>query len=271
MGFEVLANMFLEYLYKMGHFSLAALMVGVFVFLSAGGVLLAHRLTPRFAIRESSADFGQLVCGPIGNVFALVFALVTIAIWQNYDRVEGQVSEEAAAIHNIYRSLDGYPAALRDPARVKLKAYVARVISDEWPHLASLEEGDEDEEAHRLVTEFNESLVAYRPQNLGELPLHQVVLAEVGRARGLRHGRLEAGRAYMDAGMWICLDLGSVILLAFCCFWRLSDLREHLLMASALGASLGLVFFLMLLYNHPFAGPAAISPAPFQALLQHWP
>jgi hypothetical protein len=270
MNFEAWSNMVLEHLYKLGLYPLAGLLVGVFLLLTVGGVFLSYRLMPRSAIREETADFGQLVGGPIGNVFALVFALVTIAIWQNYDRVESQVSEEAAAIHNIYRNLDPYPAALRDPARALLKTYVHRVITDEWQHLASVEEGDEDEEAHRLITDFNATLVAYRPRNLGEVPLHQVLLSEIDRARGLRHGRLEAGRAYMDAGMWICLDLGSVILLAYCCFWRLSDRREHLLLASALGASLGLVFFLMLIYNHPFAGPAAISPAPFRALLEHW-
>jgi hypothetical protein len=270
MNFEVMGNRFLEYLYRLGLYPLAALLVGVFVLIAVAGVLIAHRLLPRYAFRESSADFGQLVSGPIGNVFALVFALVTIAIWQNYDRVGAQVSEEAAAIHNIYRNLDSYPAQVRDPARSQLKTYVRRVIADEWPHLASIDEGDEDEEAHRLITDLNASLEAYRPQAQGEVPLHQVLLTEVGRARVLRHGRLEAGRPYMDAGMWLCLDLGALIMLAFCCFWHLSDRREHLLMASALGACLALVFFLMLIYNHPFAGPAAISPAPFQSLLDHW-
>jgi len=233
-------------------------------------VLLVYRLSPRWSVREDTADFGQLVGGPIGNVFALVFALVTLAIWQNYDRVGGQVSEEAATLHNIYRTLEAYPAEVRDPARAQLKAYVRRVVDEEWKRLATVDEGDQDDEAHRMVTDMNAGLVAYRPKTLGELPIHQALLTEIGRARVLRHSRLEAGRAYMDDGMWICLDLGGLILLAYCCFWRLGSMREHLLMAMTLGASLGLVFFLMILYNHPFAGPAAISPAPFQALLKHW-
>ena len=33
-------------------------------------------------------------------------------------------------------------------------------------------------------------------------------------------------------------------------------------------SSLGVVFFLLLTYNHPFVGPEAIGPAPFQALLR---
>jgi hypothetical protein len=270
MHLEAFINMLLEYMYKLGLFEMAGLLVGVFVLLAVAGVFFAHRLPSRFTIREDTSGFGQLVSGPIGNVFALVFALVTIAIWQNYDAVSGRVSEEAAALHNIYRSLDAYPAQVRDPARTRLKAYVNRVATEEWQHLASVDEGDEDEEAHRLITEANEGMVAYQPRNLGEVPLHQVLLTEIGRARSLRHARLEAGKAYMDTGMWVCLDMGAMILLFFCCFWRLSNRREHLFMAIALGASLGLVFFLMIIYNHPFAGPTAISPSPFQALLKNW-
>jgi hypothetical protein len=270
MDCEAFLTMLMEFLYHLGLFPLAALSMGCFLLLAVGGVFLVHRLSCRWSLGEGFVEFGSLVCGPIGNVFALVFALVTLAIWQNYDRVGTQVSEEAAALHNIYRTVESYPPEVRDPARAGLKTYVRLVVENEWKRLASVEEGDEDEAAHDLITVINAGLVAYRPKTLGELPVHQVLLTEIGRVRALRHSRLESGRAYMDPGMWLSMDLGALILLAYCSVWRVGNGREHLLLAAALGASLGLVFFLMILYNHPFAGPAAISPTPFQALLRGW-
>jgi len=201
-------------------------------------------------------------------MFALVFAMVTVAVWQNYDRVSSAVGEEANCIHNIYRYLETYPPDLRDGTRVLLQAYLKAVIETEWP---LMKRGQEDPEAHRLITEVNARLSAYRPATLGELPLHQEVLAQVSRYRGLRHDRVRSGVAYLDTTMWISLALGSGILLAFCSVWHMPNLKQHIMMVSALGASLGIIFFLMMAYNHPFAGPAAIDAGPFKNLLaQHW-
>lgn len=257
----------LQFVYNLPLYQLVILSMAMFVGLAMGGVLLVCRFGQRWQIEKNTSDFGQLVGGPIGNVFALVFALVTIAIWENYDHVRNQVTEEAAILHNIYRNLETYPAAVRDPVQALLKQYVNRVVNYEWNILADLQPSHEDPEARRMITAVNATLVAYRPAP-GDAPLQYQMLYEVSECRKLRRARLESGTPYMDPAMWICLDLGSLILLGYCSFWRLPSRREHLFMASALGASLGLIYFMLVIYNHPFAGPAAISPAPMQDLLE---
>jgi len=247
-------------------FGMAAVVVLVFAILALGAALAVERWGGRIQLGRESTDYGLLVGGPMATVFSLVFALVAIAIWQNYDRVRNQVSEEAGCIHNIYRCLEPYPPTVRDPARDLMRQYVQRVITHEWPLLG---EGMEDPEAHRLITEINSRLVAYRPRSLGDLPLHQEVLAQVSRYRELRHGRLEASIPAVDATMWISLGVGTLILLGYCCLWGLEGDRRNLFLAATLGASLGIVFFILLAYNHPFAGPAAVDPGPFQTLLDN--
>ena len=254
---------FLSHLSPLG---LAAALVLAFTALALGSVLAMERWGTRIQLGRASSDYGLLVGGPMATVFALVFALVVIAIWQNYDRVRNQVSEEAGCIHNIYRCLESYPPAVRDPARALVRRYVQQVINHEWQALG---EGREDPEAHRLITEVNARLVAYRPRSLGELPLHQEVLAQVSRYRELRHARLEAGIPTVDATMWISLDIGTLILLVYCSLWGLEGEKRNLFLAATRGASLGIVFFLLLAYNHPFAGPAAVDPGPFQSLLEN--
>ncbi len=41
-------------------------------------------------------------------------------------------------------------------------------------------------------------------------------------------------------------------------------------MIGSLAAFLGLVYFLLVVYNYPFTDPAAVSSAPFQDLLGYW-
>jgi len=251
----------LELAKHLGSSGAGGLIVLGFSGLAAAMPPLVRRWLPWLQVDREYSDFGQIFGGAIGTMFALVFALVTIANWQNYDRVANDVASEANCLHNIDRYLDFYPPALRDPAKGLIRAYLGRLVQNEWPLLAK---GGEDPEARRLITEFDVRLAGYRPATLGELPLHQEMLTQVSVYRTLRHGRLDAGRAYLDAGMWVSLAIGSATLLGFGSVWRVPDRRQHLILMLALGASLGVVFFLLLTYNHPFKGPEAIGPAPFQ-------
>jgi len=151
-------------------FMLAGLILGTFIALATGSVLVVSRWFPRLQMDPDSSDLGQMFAGAIGTMFALVFALVTIAVWGNYDRVSNGVGDEANCIHNIYRSLESYPPELRDPVQGLMRTYLKQVVQVEWP---MMKEGREDPEARRLITEVNARISAYRPVALGELPLHQ--------------------------------------------------------------------------------------------------
>jgi len=248
----------------LGPFSAVTLVVLTFVGAAVAVWAALHRWCRWLLLDKDNIGAGQIFGSAIGTMFTLVFALVTIAIWENYDRVAGAVGDEANSIHNIYRYLDDYPPALREPTQGLIQSYLKRVIVHEWPLLAT---GDEDPEAQRMVIEINARLVAYRPATPAENPLHQELLAQVSAYRALRHGRLQASKPYVDTSMWIALTVGSLTLMVYCGAWQLGDRRQHLIMIAALGTSLGIVCFLLLAYSHPFTGPEAIRPAPFKALL----
>lgn len=236
--------------------------------LSMGGAWLVRRHLAGARFQRTITDFGQIFGGAVGTIFALVFALVTVAVWQNYDRVANGVGEEANTVHNLFRYLESYPPPFREAQQDLLRAYVREVVDGEWKAQRT---GVPDLDAQRIITEFNARMTQYRPATLGELPLHSEVLVQVSRLRALRHDRERAVGAYLDLPMWVSLLAGAALLVAFCSLWEIERLREHLMLVGALGASMGIVFFLMIAYNHPFRGPAAITAGPFEALLQnHW-
>ena len=243
----------------------ALLLVGLFVALALVVVLAVRRFCPWAQFERGNADLGQIFGTVIGTLFALVFAMVTVAVWDNYDRTALEVVAEANCLANVYHALDAYPPALAGPAQRQLRAYLQQVIEVEWP---AQRRGGQDPVAHQLIAGLDRTLAGYRPPAPGELALHQQTLALLAQYRNLRQDRIRAGSAYLDAPMWISLAIGTGILLLFASLWRMPSLRQHLLLAGALGASLGTIFFLMLAYNHPFAGPGAIAPAPFRQLLE---
>ncbi len=77
---------------------------------------------------HDATELGEIFLDAIGTIFALLFALITVAVWQNYDRLDKTVSNEANTLHNIYCNLAVYPPAVRDPARRILSS-----TSTRWP------------------------------------------------------------------------------------------------------------------------------------------
>ncbi|WP_306597924.1 hypothetical protein [Geothrix sp. 21YS21S-2] len=258
----------MRYLYcQVNELALALFMISAFTLAAVGTLKASYRFLPGLRFEPGSSDFGQIYGGAVGSIFALVFALVIVAVWQNYDKVSSIVDQEANALHNLYQNLEGYPPEFRDPIRAELKAYVRQVIDKEWTRIT---DGDQDPETNRMIAHLGLAFTTYKPAALGDLPLHQQQLQQLALCRSLRHDRIEGGETYLDASMWISLGMGSLILLAFSCLLNMGSLRQHHLMHATLGASLGLVFFLLLVYNYPFLGPGAISPAPLRMLLERF-
>jgi hypothetical protein len=233
---------------------------------TAAACLACHGLAQRWlnpAPAEDAATretFGQA----LGLVFAMLFALTTVSVWNNYDRLDASAAREADLLRDLNRDLEAYPASLREPGRRLLQAYLQRVVKVEWP---VLERGGRDAQAEALIAQFNRLLIHYRPAGMAELPRHEEMLRLVDQHRDLRQARVQGAGSYLDTSMWESLLGVSVIFLGFWCLHRARHVRTYRLQLAALGAMVGLVLYMMAAYNNPFRGPEAIRPAAFQELL----
>jgi len=216
---------------------------------------------------HDATELGEIFSDAIGTIFALLFALITVAVWQNYDRLDKTVSNEANTLHNIYCNLAVYPPAVRDPARRILKQYVHQVAEVEWP---MLKDGRQDPVAHRVITAFDTLINAYQPATIGELPRHTEMLHLVDACREMRHDRLQGATTCLDQPMWLGLFTCAGLFLGYATFFAARNSRAHRVMVGFLGAAVGMVFYMLLIYNYPFAGPAGISPQPFRDLVQRY-
>ena len=217
-----------------------------------------QRWLPGFTFKDS-LDLGETFSDAIGGMFALLFALVTVAAWQNFDRMNITVSSEANSLMNIYNGLENYPPELRDPCQALVRKYVHQVAIVEWP---MLKEGRQDPVARELFLKVTRTLYAYKPSP-AEVPLHSETLRLVSICRALRHDRIEGGEPFLDFSMWLALILSAVIYILFSCFYFARNARAYRLMVGFLGAALGLVFFMLLSYNSVFSGAIIVGPKPF--------
>ncbi len=251
------------------HFStytVAAIMVVSFVVLSLISLRAVRYFFKPFLFTDHT-EFGNIFSNSLGLVFALILTFVTVAIWQNYDKVNDDVSREANSLHSIYRNLEAYPEPVSGQAKQLIRQYVQVVINDEWPKLA---QAQQDQNAHRLMNRINALILKFDPHTNSELVLHQETMRQLSEYRGHRHNRIIGGKPNLTPPIWLTLIGGTLLYLLFLCFLDVPDERHHAMMIGSLAAFLALVYYLLIMYNFPFTPPVAVSPTPFTDLLQYW-
>ena len=124
--------------------------------------------------------------------------------------------------------------------------------------------------AHHLWARICGLILTFNPRNNGELVLHQETMRKVSEYRELRHDRIMGGSPKLGSPMWIILIGGTILFLLYLCFFDVPSFSHHAFMLGALAIFLGLVFYLLVLYNFPFDEPTAISADAFKKLLDYW-
>jgi hypothetical protein len=77
-----------------------------------------------------------------------------------------------------------------------------------------------------------------------------------------RRNRIYAGSASLHPVVWVVILAGSALIVTFCFFMGSASYRGHLAMTAILGASIGLVLFLIVALDYPFRG-VGIAPDAF--------
>jgi len=257
----------IQFLSQFSSETVAIFVIGISILLSVLCLWVVQRYLQFIHFRDAT-DHGEIFSAAIGGIISLVFAFVTITVWQNYNYIDNAVAKEANVLHNIYRNVEVYPPEISNQVRPLLRQYVEQVIKVEWP---SLREAKEDAESHRLITEVNRIMVAYKPAVLGEFPLHTETLRLISENRGLRHDRIKGSKPHLETPMWTALFIAAILLVAYSSMFVVPRFSTHVFMISSLGASLGIMFYILVVYNYPFTEPGAIVSEPFQRLLDvYW-
>ena len=245
--------------------TLLILVLASFVSLGLGTFFISKRFLSSLMFVEHT-DFGGIFSSALGILFGLILAFVTIGAWQNYNSVSQTVGQEGGAIYGIYTALDGYPLETREQGRKILRRYMEEVITQEWP---KMESNQNDLPALSVLNELSKLIHQFKPSNFGELATQQEVLMLMGEYRSIRNSRVMSAKSFIDLPMFLSLGLGAFCFLFYQCLYSMKSNRLHAVMITMLSASLGLIFFLILIYSNPFIGPSKIDPTDIKLILNY--
>jgi len=226
------------------------------------GVQLAiRRRWPVLADGEHN-DVAGFIIAVVGVIYAVLLAFVVIVSWENFSQAESTVGQEASALRSIYRESQAFPPDVRVRIHADVLKYASTAVEQEWQAMAEGRPGSP--EVNRVLDDMSQSLAALPATT----PIQQeYVGAEADRFNqlvGFRSQRLDYVESGVPAVLWIALGVGAIVTIGFAMIFGLSSTTLHLIMTGSLSAVIGVLLFVAIAIDHPFAGDVAVGPAPLE-------
>lgn len=199
-----------------------------------------------------------------GILFGVVLALIAVSVYENFQRVNGVVLDEAGAVGTLFRDVSAYPAPLAEQLTEELRRYVQAVITVDWP---LMQQDVIPAAGSPHVDSLRDLLFAYDPVTAGQQAFHQETVAAFNDFVDARRARLDEVRLALPPLLWAVLAVGGLLNALMISLVEARNLRIHLIMAGIIAVFVALVIYTTASMDHPYAGSVSISPEPFENLL----
>ena len=108
------------------------LVIGAICLVALAGLELVQRLVPASSRRQHN-DVAGFIYAALGVIYALLLALVVIAVWEEYGASRETVEQEANAAADIFWLADRLPAPRGTHIQELVRSYAQEVVEKEWP------------------------------------------------------------------------------------------------------------------------------------------
>jgi len=254
-----------NWIYSLPSWLLFVFMIAFLEAMSLAGLLVVRRfLLPRLRMHDGINDAVSGTVQSIGVFYAITVGLIAAGVWNTYSSTEDLVSKEAAAIGSLYSDLSGYAEPPRTESQTMLREYPVAIIEKAWP---AHRQGQLADEGTRILNRFQARLFAHEPVTEGQKALHTETLGAFNDLIELRRLRLDRVIGGLSGLMWFVIWIGAAISISVGYFYRIEDPKLHALLVGLTAAFLGIVLFMVMINDRPFAGAGGVSSASYQLIL----
>jgi Protein of unknown function (DUF4239) len=248
--------------------------IGGICLVALGGLILVERLVPATS-RQPHNDVAGFIYAALGVVYAVLLALVLIAVWEEYELASETVEREANAAADIFWLADRLPEPRGTHVQELVRSYAEEVVHREWPlmeqgqaPLMTQERGTPA--GWTLIDDIRQDIQDFEPRTQAEEQLYAEGLDQVDTLSDARRMRLVAAEEGVPGVMWSVLVFGGIAAVGFTYLFGLESTWAHRLMVGTLAAVIGLVLFTVGAMEYPFSGGARIGPGAFELILERF-
>jgi hypothetical protein len=238
---------------------------------AVAGLELVQRLVPAQK-RQEHNDVAGFLYAVVGVVYAVLLALLVIAVWEQYQRALETVESEADTVADIAGLASRLPETERYQLQEDARSYAQEVVYTEWPLMeqGGIEGERGTPEAWNLIDDMRATLQGFEPSTAAEQNLHAEGLDQIDRLGDDRRIRFVAAEEGIPGVLWAVLVFGAVVAVGFTYLFGLQNSWAHRLMVMSLTAVIALVLFTIGVMEHPFSGGARVDPGAFELILDRF-
>ncbi|HYQ83407.1 MAG TPA: hypothetical protein VEP28_05305 [Rubrobacter sp.] len=249
-------------------------MISGICLLSLGGLELVQRLVPADS-RQQHNDVAGFIYAALGVIYAVLMALVVIAVWEEYGAASDTVEQEANAAADIFWLADQLPEPRGTHVQELVRSYAEEVVHREWPLMeqgrAPLMRQERGTPAGwTIIDDIRQDIQGFEPRTKAEEQLYAEGLDQVDTLADARRMRLVAAEEGVPGVLWAVLIFGGIAAVGFTYLFGLESTWAHRLMVMTLAAVIGLVLFTIGALEYPFAGGARIGTGAFDLILERF-
>jgi len=239
----------------------SAMIVALCLFAVVGLLVVRRRVLPRLRIEGADSEFTGAMLQCVMVFYGLAVALIAVTVFETYSDTTKVVTGEATALNALYRDVTSYPEPIRTDLQHGLRDYTEQVINQAWP---LQRQGKIPTAGIEHMSRFQASLTKFEPKTEGEKILHGETLRAYNVLIQSRRLRLDAVGTALPTVMWAVVIIGAFIGLSASFFFKVADVRLHLIEVLLLAVFIGLIILMILTLDRPFRGNLGIRSDPYQ-------
>ena len=247
-------------------------MIGAICLAALAGLELVQRLVPADSRRPHN-DVAGFIYAALGVIYAVLLALVVIAVWETYGAASETVEQEANALAEIAWLGNRLPEPEGSHLQELCRSYAELVVHEEWPLMEQgqaplLTQTRGTPTGWTTIDDIRANLQEIEPRTAADEQLYAEGLDQVQRLGDARRMRLVAAEEGVPGVLWAVLIFGGMAAIGFTYLFGLENTWAHRLMVLTLATVIGLVLFTIGAMEHPFSGGARIGTEAFDLVLE---
>ncbi|MFA6126746.1 MAG: hypothetical protein WC699_05540 [Bacteroidales bacterium] len=260
---------FTYHLLQIPSFLLFVLIIALAATLAGLATYLFRKYAKLKILRSHNEVTGFLFLA-IASFYAFLLSFVVFMVWGQMNEIRSNVSKEGSSALGLYRDIKFYPDTLESKQLLLVYLdFVYNVIDEEFPNMEQMKPSRKTPESFDRVFYKIEHLNPKNPfqiQLVSEMFNH---LNALSTYRGLRDD--SANREIPLPLLWPMI-LGAIITIFCAMMLDIEHARLHVALNALLSIFIAMIFYIILLLDHPYSGSFRIKPQSYKQIftVEQW-
>jgi hypothetical protein len=202
---------------------------------------------------------------PMGILFALFVGFLAVGVWDNVERAEEAVADEASALRSTVILSEDLPPDLGIRMRELVRRQIETAVNDEWPAM---------EEQRANLTAISKPhadalhlAVGFEPRGEGQAVVQRELVTAIQAALDARRQRIVVSESGINFVKWAGLIALALLTLFAIALVHSGNPTSARIALGVFAAAVAVVITMLASQDEPFAGEFGLDPDVLEQVL----